>query len=90
MDIHSQLTWRCVARGNPSPVYTWYKNGVQLTTVQGDITVAGSTLVIHKLVPKQHNGMYQCAAENSHGISFSGAQLRVLCTYGFLFNILFI
>ncbi|XP_041372375.1 contactin-like [Gigantopelta aegis] len=78
VDIHSQLTWRCVARGNPSPVYTWYKNGSPLATLAGDITVAGSTLMIHKLDPAKHNGMYQCAAHNNQGISFSGAQLRVL------------
>ncbi|XP_060078104.1 contactin-like [Ylistrum balloti] len=79
VDVGGQLTWRCEANGYPSPVYQWYKNGVELVNSNGgDLTITGNNLVIRSLNKDLHDGMYQCSATNVHGTSFSSAQLRVL------------
>ncbi|KAK3744027.1 hypothetical protein RRG08_021855 [Elysia crispata] len=78
-DIDSQLTWICHARGNPEPVYSWYRNGQLLTSdPRSRLTVKRNVLSISLLDPDLHNGMYQCGAANTHGESMSNAQLRVL------------
>ncbi|KAK6181653.1 hypothetical protein SNE40_009468 [Patella caerulea] len=78
VDIGSPLTWRCEARANPPAVYTWYKNGQQMKSEPGSITIQGNVLSIQSLDPKKHDGMYQCGASNVHGKTYSSAQLRVL------------
>ncbi|XP_071155484.1 contactin-like [Mytilus edulis] len=78
IDQGSQLTWHCAARGIPAPTYFWLKNGVRLYTIEGDITISNNVLVVHNADPVRHNGMYQCGAENKHGISHTEGQLRVL------------
>ena len=40
--------------------------------------VNNNVLVISKLDPALHNGMYQCAVTNIHGTSLSEGQLRVM------------
>ncbi|KAH9505461.1 hypothetical protein Btru_057388 [Bulinus truncatus] len=78
-DVDSPLTWRCDARASPAPVYQWYKDGKLLqSNNETFIKVNYNVLVITKLDPKLHNGMYQCAASNSYGTSMSEGQLRVL------------
>ncbi|XP_059165988.1 contactin-5-like isoform X2 [Physella acuta] len=78
IDIGSQLTWQCDGMGVPTPVYTWYKNGQMLSSIEGDLQIVSSTLTIFNADPSQHQGMYQCRATNIHGTAFSTAQLRVL------------
>ncbi|XP_033733379.1 contactin-like [Pecten maximus] len=78
VDIGSQLTWRCEAKAFPTPTYSWYKNGVKITSVPGEITIAKNVMVINNLDPVKHNGMYQCSATNVYGEVFTEGQLRVL------------
>ncbi|KAK3106223.1 hypothetical protein FSP39_015497 [Pinctada imbricata] len=78
VDIGGQLTWRCEATARPQATYEWYKNGIKLETIQGQLTVLRNTLTIQNLDPAKDNGMYQCAAQNIHGKVFSDAELRVL------------
>ncbi|XP_061187796.1 contactin-like [Saccostrea echinata] len=75
-DKGSELTWRCQAYGIPQPTYTWYRNG-QLLPSTGEMTITGNVLVIH-ILKEDQEGMYQCMAKNTHGVSTSGGQLRVL------------
>ncbi|XP_059143643.1 contactin-like [Physella acuta] len=78
-DVGGRLTWRCDARASPAPVYEWYKNGERLKTDnETNIIVNHNILVFTVLDPNLHNGMYQCAASNSHGTTMSEGQLRVL------------
>uniref|UniRef100_A0A0B7AM68 Contactin n=1 Tax=Arion vulgaris TaxID=1028688 RepID=A0A0B7AM68_9EUPU len=77
VDVGSRLTWHCEASGQPIPTYVWYKNGKVLTNSPG-FTVTVNTLTIEAVDAKRDSGMYQCAATNSHGTTFSTAQLRVL------------
>lgn len=78
VDIGSQLTWRCEAKALPTPTYAWYKNGVRITSVPGEITIAKNVMLINNLDPVKHNGMYQCSATNVYGEVFTEGQLRVL------------
>ncbi|KAH9504839.1 hypothetical protein Btru_062073 [Bulinus truncatus] len=77
IDVGSQLTWHCEADGKPTPTYQWFKNGEILKSSQG-ITVDVNTLTISAVDSKRDNGMYQCAATNRYGTTFTTAQLRVL------------
>ncbi|PVD35862.1 hypothetical protein C0Q70_02831 [Pomacea canaliculata] len=78
-DIRGHLTWKCEARGNPSPVYRWYKNGHPLTSDPNTrVQVSKNILVITNLDASMHEGMYQCEAVNTYGSEMSNAQLRVL------------
>ncbi|XP_053377933.1 contactin-4-like isoform X2 [Mercenaria mercenaria] len=74
-----QLTWRCEARGVPFPVYTWLRNGeIIQNSSDGDRLVLANTLFLRNLQHDRDSGMYQCIAENSHGVSSTSAQLRIL------------
>ncbi|XP_060585793.1 contactin-like, partial [Ruditapes philippinarum] len=77
-DTGSQLTWRCEAKAIPLGVYIWYKNGEILQSVPGDFEVKRNTIKFQSLDSARHAGMYQCVAMNTHGYSYSSAQLRVL------------
>ncbi|OWF39873.1 Contactin [Mizuhopecten yessoensis] len=78
VDIGSQLTWRCEAKAYPTPTYTWYKNGVKLSNVPGEINIVKNVMRINNIDPEKHNGMYQCSATNVYGEVFTEGQLRVL------------
>jgi hypothetical protein len=78
-DVDDALTWRCEAVSRPRAAYTWYKNTQVLSSIAGELEIRGNVLKIKKLHPAKHNGMYQCAATNPHGTTFSSGQLRVLC-----------
>lgn len=78
IDIGSQLSWQCLADGNPSPVYSWYYNGALISPSDTRFTVSRNILRIATADPQLHNGMYQCGATNIRGQILSSAQLRVL------------
>ena len=79
LDVGSYLAWHCEAAGMPDPTYTWYKNGKIFTGDQASgIVVNKNSLSIEKVEVDRDSGMYQCAAENMYGTTFSTAQLRVL------------
>ncbi|XP_025082370.1 contactin-like isoform X2 [Pomacea canaliculata] len=78
VDIDSQVSIRCHAGGVPAPTYAWQKNGQPLTSTPGDVEVSGNVVVIKRVDPARHSGMYECSATNLHGTSVSSAQLRVL------------
>ncbi|XP_053378888.1 contactin-like isoform X2 [Mercenaria mercenaria] len=74
MTIH----WNCKAVARPSATYSWYKNGKLLADVQGHIEIRSNVLTIKGVIKARDEGMYQCAATNQHGTTFSTGQLRVL------------
>ncbi|KAL4229020.1 ROBO3 [Mactra antiquata] len=77
-NIGSPLTWRCVAKSVPSGVYMWLKNGEHILSIPGDIEINRNVLTIQSVDEARHAGMYQCVALNTHGYTYSTAQLRVL------------
>ena len=84
VDEGQELTWRCLADGEPGVTYHWFKDTVELTQAslpqedQQRITIQNNVLKFSMVDPKD-SGMYQCGAENLHGVRYSSGQLRVLC-----------
>uniref|UniRef100_A0AAX7V602 Contactin 3b n=1 Tax=Astatotilapia calliptera TaxID=8154 RepID=A0AAX7V602_ASTCA len=71
LSIEGNLFWECKANGKPKPSYSWLKNGEQ-----GRGQIENGALSISSL-NRSDSGMYQCVAENKHGIIYSSAQLMV-------------
>uniref|UniRef100_A0A3B4FIZ3 Contactin-3-like n=1 Tax=Pundamilia nyererei TaxID=303518 RepID=A0A3B4FIZ3_9CICH len=70
--IEERLYWECRANGRPKPSYTWLKNGQQIHVEDGVLSVSALTL--------SDAGMYQCVAENKHGVIYFAAELMVLAS----------
>ncbi|XP_058501947.1 contactin-1a-like [Solea solea] len=66
-DISSEYTMSCKASGKPKPRIHWLKNGERLD---------GKELRFSSLT-FDDSGMYQCIAENHHGVIHANAELRV-------------
>ncbi|KAL4655902.1 contactin-3-like [Arapaima gigas] len=78
VSIGSRLVWECKANGKPKPSYNWLKNGEALT-LEGRVQIENGVLSIASL-NLSDAGMYQCVAENKHGIIYSSAELLVLAS----------
>ncbi|ESO05253.1 hypothetical protein HELRODRAFT_185513 [Helobdella robusta] len=82
-DLGSTVEWFCMSYGIPSVTNEWFINGTLLEYVKmppdlkNRYSVSGNKLMISNITYR-HAGMYQCSATNSHGTSFSSAQLRIL------------
>uniref|UniRef100_A0AAQ4PDP8 Contactin 3b n=1 Tax=Gasterosteus aculeatus aculeatus TaxID=481459 RepID=A0AAQ4PDP8_GASAC len=74
LSIQENLFWECKANGKPKPSYSWLKNGEQ-----GRVQIENGALSI-ATVNLSDSGVYQCVAENKHGIIYSRAQLMVLAS----------
>uniref|UniRef100_A0A1A8I5F0 Contactin 3 (Plasmacytoma associated) n=1 Tax=Nothobranchius kuhntae TaxID=321403 RepID=A0A1A8I5F0_NOTKU len=76
--IEERLYWECRANGKPKPSYIWLKNGQQLLS-EDRIHVEDGVLSVSVLTLSDA-GMYQCVAENKHGIIYFAAELMVLAS----------
>uniref|UniRef100_A0A4W6FYD7 Contactin 3b n=1 Tax=Lates calcarifer TaxID=8187 RepID=A0A4W6FYD7_LATCA len=77
LSIEENLFWECKANGKPKPSYSWLKNGEPVA--EGRVQIENGALSIAAL-NLSDSGMYQCVAENKHGIIYSSAQLMVLAS----------
>lgn len=77
-DSGMTLRWYCKAVARPSAFYSWYKDGKLLTNVPSHISIFGGMLMIQNVDESRDEGMYQCAATNTYGTTFSSGQLKVL------------
>ncbi|KAI1726468.1 fibronectin type III domain-containing protein [Ditylenchus destructor] len=78
------VVFDCKTSGNPAPIVTFYKNGVEMKKPrQGENwVIEGSRLTIYD-VKKGINGqgdnaVYQCKAENKHGYLWTNFYLNLL------------
>uniref|UniRef100_A0A671KEA3 Contactin-3-like n=1 Tax=Sinocyclocheilus anshuiensis TaxID=1608454 RepID=A0A671KEA3_9TELE len=78
LSIEERLFWECKANGKPKPSYSWLKNG-ELLAAEDRIQIENGALTISS-VNLSDAGMYQCVAENKHGIIYFGAELVVLAS----------
>ncbi|XP_024916049.1 contactin-3 isoform X2 [Cynoglossus semilaevis] len=78
LSIEENLFWECKANGKPKPSYSWLKNG-ELVIAEGRVQIENGVLSI-TVLNTSDTGMYQCVAENKHGIIYSSAQLMVLAS----------
>uniref|UniRef100_A0A8D0GZF7 Contactin-1 n=1 Tax=Sphenodon punctatus TaxID=8508 RepID=A0A8D0GZF7_SPHPU len=69
-DIGSELYWPCVATGKPIPAIRWFKNGVSLR--RNELRIQSLSF--------DDAGMYQCIAENTYGIIYANAELKILAS----------
>ncbi|XP_078399857.1 contactin-4-like isoform X2 [Cetorhinus maximus] len=76
--IGERLQWICKASGEPKPSHRWLKNGEPLI-IEERIQVEKGTLNI-RAVNLSDSGMYQCVAENKHGVIYVSAELRVMAS----------
>uniref|UniRef100_A0A8C4KAN7 Contactin-2 n=1 Tax=Dromaius novaehollandiae TaxID=8790 RepID=A0A8C4KAN7_DRONO len=76
--VEDTLYWDCKASGKPKPSYRWLKNGDQLS-IEGRIQIENGALTISNL-NLTDSGIYQCIAENKHGVIYSTAELRVVAS----------
>ncbi|XP_024915066.1 contactin-3 [Cynoglossus semilaevis] len=76
--IEERLYWECRASGKPKPSYMWLRNGQQLLS-EDRIRVEDGVLSVSALTLSDA-GMYQCVAENKHGVIYFAAELMVLAS----------
>ncbi|CAK8692716.1 unnamed protein product [Clavelina lepadiformis] len=62
----SSLLLRCAARGVPTPVIRWFKDGFGIINGINGIEIADGTLRIGSL-KRSHGGRYTCRAQNIEG-----------------------
>ncbi|XP_066469351.1 contactin-4-like isoform X2 [Tiliqua scincoides] len=74
--IEESIYWECKANGRPKPSYRWLKDG-ELLLPQGRIQIEHGALTITN-VNLSDTGMYQCVAENRHGVIYISAELSVI------------
>ncbi|KAB0378220.1 hypothetical protein FD755_009798, partial [Muntiacus reevesi] len=74
--VEDSLYWECRASGKPKPSYRWLKNGEALV-LEERIQIENGALTISNLNVTD-SGMFQCIAENKHGLVYSSAELKVM------------
>ncbi|XP_062838550.1 contactin-1 [Anolis carolinensis] len=67
-DLGSEFHWPCVAAAKPLPTIRWLKDGIPYW--KGDLRFSS--------LKNEDSGMYQCVAENIHGMIYSNAELKVI------------
>ncbi|KAF7669853.1 hypothetical protein LDENG_00128960 [Lucifuga dentata] len=67
LDISSEYSMSCTASGKPEPHIRWLKNGIEYDRKELKFT----SLTFND------SGMFQCIAENHHGVIMANAELRV-------------
>ncbi|XP_058419632.1 contactin-3 isoform X2 [Diceros bicornis minor] len=76
--VEDNLYWECRASGKPKPSYRWLKNGEALV-LEERIQIENGALTISNLNVTD-SGMFQCVAENKHGVVYSSAELKVVAS----------
>ncbi|XP_054168536.1 neuroglian-like isoform X2 [Oppia nitens] len=75
-EVERPFALECEAKGDPEPTYRWIKNGLEFNYVAYDKRInqqpRRGTLVFTK-PDGVDEGLYQCFAENKHGVSVSNS-----------------
>uniref|UniRef100_A0A3B3TXM3 Contactin-3-like n=1 Tax=Poecilia latipinna TaxID=48699 RepID=A0A3B3TXM3_9TELE len=79
MAIEERLHWECRANGKPKPSYAWLKNVIPTSPVHLSFGSVDGVLTVSPLTLSDA-GMYQCVAENKHGVIYFAAELMVLAS----------
>lgn len=79
VEVGAFIRLPCAAAGDPTPIITWSKDGVQITdSVKFGVTEDG---LLIRDVGKNDEGRYQCAARNSIGYIATHMELDVTSMY---------
>ncbi|XP_055637458.1 roundabout homolog 2-like [Toxorhynchites rutilus septentrionalis] len=77
LPVKSVATLPCRASGSPTPVISWYRDGMPvLTSARINITDSG-TLTISDLLKNDDSGLYTCVASSKTGKSTWSAVLKL-------------
>ncbi|KAJ7986246.1 hypothetical protein DPEC_G00337960 [Dallia pectoralis] len=75
---NQRIAFPCPAKGSPTPVIKWLRNGQELTGTEPGLTILeDGTLLILASVSQLDNGEYVCTAANEAGITEKKYQLKV-------------
>ncbi|XP_077985270.1 uncharacterized protein LOC144439912 [Glandiceps talaboti] len=75
----SSVTLSCQADGDPTPTFTWTKDGSDLQT-NTKYTVTGGSLVIHN-IDRSDDGQYRCVADNGYGTAATSNPATLTVNY---------
>ncbi|XP_073228626.1 fibronectin type III domain-containing protein-like [Porites lutea] len=78
IDVNGNGSLTCDVFADPSPSFMWYKNGKKLTASTAHVRPNGNKLDFQNVRYQQESGVYQCVAENPHGmiVSYTVVKLR--------------
>ncbi|XP_065135849.2 neural cell adhesion molecule L1-like protein isoform X3 [Paramisgurnus dabryanus] len=77
--IGSDVTIKCVVKGNPQPNVEWRVNGLPLKEVptSNRKLMKDGTIIIHNASP-DNSAVYQCEATNRHGTILANANIMIM------------
>ena len=75
--VHGSVTFTCKAKGDPSPMLTWYTNGVKISKGAPGYIISGESLTL-LVVQWSDQGSILCEATNTLGSKSDGASLTVV------------
>ncbi|XP_077985271.1 fibroblast growth factor receptor 2-like [Glandiceps talaboti] len=75
----SSATLSCQADGNPTPTFTWTKDGSDLQS-NSKYTLTGGSLVIHNIV-RDDDGQYRCVSDNGYGTAATSNPATLTVNY---------
>ena len=75
--VHGSIELECAASGDPLPVISWHRNSVQVIPNQRTFINEEGDLAVYS-VTFRDEGLYECVAENTVGVSRAYARVTVL------------
>lgn len=77
---NDEVVFRCLAVGNPTPQYSWFRNDsilIESSRVQITQDAEGRSELRLKPGKAYDVGLFKCAARNSHGVALCYARLKI-------------
>ncbi|KAK8776483.1 hypothetical protein V5799_030172 [Amblyomma americanum] len=77
---NDEVVFRCLAVGNPTPQYSWFRNDsilIESSRVQITQDPDGRSELRLKPGKAYDVGLFKCAARNSHGVALCHARLKI-------------
>ena len=86
--VGASFTLSCSASGNPTPSFTWSKDGNTLANDGSHIVINGGTVTVSNVV-QSDVGTYTCVAANSVGSAQANALVTILCKLWWQLQVVF-
>ncbi|XP_073667498.1 hemicentin-1 isoform X2 [Paramisgurnus dabryanus] len=75
--LNNHVTLPCRATGSPRPTITWQKEGINIFTTGGGLTVLPNGSLQISKAKVEDSGTYMCVAQNPAGTALGKTKLRV-------------
>ena len=77
--VGSRASLECTATGDPTPVWTWTRDGVNISGMSGQYTLeSDSAVLVVENVRVEDEGDFQCHASNVAGMATGTVTLNVI------------